>query len=290
VSISGSIRENMGDNLAKTDLISLLMSCYISDDPEHFDLALHSIATQTVLPGEFVLVCDGPLTDKHNNIIKKYETIFIDHGVDFKICKLSVNVGLGLALKAGAELCSKKYFMRMDSDDVSRKERVQRLLYAIAEYPDVDVLGAQINETNFTCPRLDRLREVPINEDKLIKFSRLRNPVNHVTAIIKRNSYELVGGYEGVRYFEDYFLWLKLLSSGCCIKNLQEVHVDVRVTELASRRIGLNYAVSEFKFISKAVLRGYVTICDGLKFCVVRLPTRFLTNRFYDMIMRAVRK
>lgn len=276
--------------MAKTDLISLLMSCYISDDPEHFDLALHSIASQTVLPGEIVLVCDGPLTVTHNNIIKKYVLIFENHEVEFKLCKLSVNVGLGLALKAGAEVCSNKYLMRMDSDDISRKERVQRLLYAIIEYPDVDVLGAQINETNFTCRRLDRLRTVPINEEELIEFSRLRNPVNHVTALIKRASYEGVGGYEGVRYFEDYFLWLKLLSSGCRIKNLQEVHVDVRVTELASRRTGLNYAIFEFKFISKAVLSGYLTVYDGLKFCIVRLPTRFLPNRFYNLVMYALRK
>ena len=40
-----------------------------------------------------------------------------------------------------------------------------------------------------------------------------RNPINHVTVMFKKDSILEVGNYENLPYFEDYYLWCKLIKS-----------------------------------------------------------------------------
>lgn len=51
---------------------SVAMSVYNGDIPEHFETALSSIVHQTVPPDEIVLVVDGPVNPKIQEIIEKY--------------------------------------------------------------------------------------------------------------------------------------------------------------------------------------------------------------------------
>ena len=48
---------------------SVLMPIYYKEKPEYFETAIRSVMSQTILPNEIVLVCDGPLTDELNNKI-----------------------------------------------------------------------------------------------------------------------------------------------------------------------------------------------------------------------------
>lgn len=52
---------------------SVAMSVYNGDNPEHFDIALASIINQTIPPDEIVLVVDGPINQKLQKIIEKYQ-------------------------------------------------------------------------------------------------------------------------------------------------------------------------------------------------------------------------
>ena len=51
---------------------SVLMTVYKKEDPLFFDQAIQSILKQTVVSDDFVLVCDGELTNALNNVIKKH--------------------------------------------------------------------------------------------------------------------------------------------------------------------------------------------------------------------------
>ena len=48
---------------------SVLMSVYYKDQPVFFRIAMESIWEQSVPTDDFVLVCDGPLTDELNSVI-----------------------------------------------------------------------------------------------------------------------------------------------------------------------------------------------------------------------------
>ena len=48
---------------------SVLMSVYAKEKPEFLKQAIQSIQNQTVKTTDFVLVCDGPLTDELEAVI-----------------------------------------------------------------------------------------------------------------------------------------------------------------------------------------------------------------------------
>ena len=56
-----------------------------------------------------------------------------------------------------------------------------------------------------------------------------RNPMNHVTACIKRTALQQCGGYQTLLLLEDYYLWLNMIASGCKLANINESLVYVRV-------------------------------------------------------------
>ena len=89
---------------------SVLMSIYSKENPAFFDLSLNSIlCEQTIIPNEFVLVCDGPLNEELEKVIEKYLTLYPDI---LKIYRLEENGGLGEALQYGLTKCSKQETVR----------------------------------------------------------------------------------------------------------------------------------------------------------------------------------
>lgn len=266
------------------------MSCYIKDNPSYLQEALESIADQNILPREFVLVCDGPLTDTLNTLIHEFETVFLQAGVEFKIIRLENNVGLGGALSIGSKFCSEDYIVRMDSDDISTKTRINDLYLAVKSDPDADVIGAQIEEFNKKIHDLGRKRLVPKSTSEIKKFARFRNPMNHVTVCIKRLTLEKVGGYEDMLWHEDYFLWLKMLNSGAKLVNLPVINVFVRVDDLSVRRSGWNYFRAEMSFIIASFKRGYITFFNGFFYIFSRAFVRLAPSSLIYIVYKFLRK
>ena len=50
---------------------SVLMSVYYKENPDFLNASIESMLNQTVKPGEFVFVCDGPLTEDLDEVIEK---------------------------------------------------------------------------------------------------------------------------------------------------------------------------------------------------------------------------
>lgn len=55
-----------------TDNYSVLMSVYYKEEPEYLKEAIDSILNQTVKTDDFVIVCDGPLTEGLDKVIADY--------------------------------------------------------------------------------------------------------------------------------------------------------------------------------------------------------------------------
>ena len=88
-------------------LYSVLMAVYALADPDHFDRALESMFTQTLPPDEFVLVCDGPLTDRLDEIIAG--------NVPGALCRvLNINTG-SLAVEAGIKMMLARFYRQEPS-------------------------------------------------------------------------------------------------------------------------------------------------------------------------------
>ena len=122
---------------------SVLMSTYKNDDARFLEQALSSLANQTVMFQDLVLVCDGPISDSLNSVISHWSEHF---GSSMNIIRLSENCGLGRALQHGLPLCACEYVARMDSDDISSEDRCEKQLKAFTEDPSLSVVSGTIEE------------------------------------------------------------------------------------------------------------------------------------------------
>ena len=57
---------------------SVLMSVYAGEKPEYLRESLESMYSQTYPAADFVLVCDGKLTEKLDETVKEYENKYPD--------------------------------------------------------------------------------------------------------------------------------------------------------------------------------------------------------------------
>ena len=109
---------------------SVLMSVYKKENPEYLKTAIDSMLNQSVATNDFVLVCDGPLTDSLDEVISNFEKT--NPGL-FNVVRLPENKGLALALNEGITHCKNEIVARMDSDDFSKPDRIEKQLKAMDE-------------------------------------------------------------------------------------------------------------------------------------------------------------
>ena len=191
---------------------SVLMSVYYKENPEWLRISIDSMLNQTVFPSEFVLVEDGPLTEELNRVIGKYEKKYKNL---FKIIKLEKNQGLGPALKIGVENCSNEYIARMDSDDYSVPERVEKELLIFKKIPELGMVGTNVVEFIDTPQNIISYVILPETNNEIIKFSKKRNPFRHPSIMFKKAAILGAGNYREYYLCEDYDMWLRMIRAGC---------------------------------------------------------------------------
>lgn len=269
--------------------ISVLMSVYIKDDAGFFEEALESVFSQADKLFQMVLVCDGKITPEQDEIIARYTISFSRKGLDFKNPRLKENGGLGEALQFGSRYCRGDYIARMDSDDICSPDRFEKTHLLISKFPSADVIGAQIEEFKKTPGDLGVKRIVPTSTNDIFTYSKLRNPMNHVSTCIKRESLEAVNGYEHVLWHEDYYLWVKMLDKGMELINSSDVNVFVRVHDIGGRRSGLAYLKSELNFLNKCYELGFFSTFNTIRYITPRVFIRFLPSRMLSYLYRFLR-
>ncbi len=267
---------------------SLLLSVYSKERPSYLDEALYSIEMQTLPPSEIVLVKDGFLTAKLDEVIEKH----IEYSeIEYKILALKVNLGLGGALNAGVESCSHAWIARMDSDDIACPERFEKQCAFLESHPDIDLLGGWICEFVDDSSDCNRERRVPLVHDSIVRFANYRNPINHVTVLFKKSAVKDVGGYLEMQGFEDYYLWMRMLKYRKHFANLPEVLVRVRVgNDMISRRQGWEYAKNELALEKAAYQIEFWTALDLLRNFFVRFLPRllpvFVVEKLYNLLRK----
>ena len=207
---------------------SVLMSVYKNDDPDFLKIALESIYDQqTRKPDEVVVVFDGPLSERLYAVLDEFKK---GREEVVKYYPQEVNRGLGEALRIGSELCTGDYILRMDSDDISDKERFAKQIAYVEAHPEIDAVGTDIAEFNQD-PFSEEMRTriCPAEHEDIVNMCKKRNPMNHVTACIKKSSLMKAGGYQTLLLLEDYLLWINMICAGCKLANINESLVYVRV-------------------------------------------------------------
>ena len=266
---------------------SVLMSVYAKDNPVYLDQAIRSMFDQDLPFGELVLVCDGPVPDEIDRIISEWEKMLNNRLV---VLRLSENMGLGSALNMGLARCSCEYVARMDSDDLSRPYRCGLLLTKLIEN-NLDLVGGAIEEFTSVPGDLGAIRRVPCEYDSILNRIKTRNPFNHVSVVFKKSTVEKVGGYQHYAWMEDYWLWARMIASGCRCANIEDVVVDVRTGNgMYQRRSNVAYLKSQLNFFRDLRRLGLIGRLDQLcaslsRSLVTVLPTKMVKS-VYNLLLR----
>lgn len=241
-------------NTTKYPAYSVCMSVYKNDNPTHFLSALRSMAQQTVVPAEIVLVVDGPVTESLETVIqlftKEYRTL--------KVVRFANNQGLAKARQAAVTQTTQHIIAVMDSDDIAVPNRIELQIQYLLQHPETDVVGGQIEEFIDTPNNIVGKRIVPCSHEELMQYMKARCPFNHVTILVKKSALVQAGGYIDWHYNEDYYLWIRMALANCRFANLPDTLVRVRVgKEMYKRRGGWKYFKSE-RGIQRLMLQKHI--------------------------------
>ena len=265
--------------------VTVLMSVYYRENPLYLEECLESLKVQTLPPSEIVIVEDGPLTEQLYQVLDLWGTI-----LPIRRVKLEINSGLGVALNRGLEACENELVARMDTDDVCHPSRIEKQVEVFTQ-SNVDICGSWISEFEQNCDIIASFRKTPRSHDEIVRFSHLKNPMNHPSVMYKKSVVMGVGGYDDVLFFEDYHLWLKLIDNGARFYNLEEVLVYMRAgLSQLSRRSGKSYALSELRFFRKIKSDGLLSSFQVLVGILTRVPLRLLPKKYLAILYRKLRE
>lgn len=207
-----------------TPKISVIMSVYNTRET-WLRKAIESILNQTFNNFEFIIILDCP-TDDSYKIIKEYA----DSDSRILTVENKENVGLTKSLNRALKLAKGKYIARMDSDDISLPERLQKQWDYMEQNSNVVVLGSKIccfGSNNYIEGRSFS------NQDRFkVKMLFGNVGVPHPTAFIRRSILDEhnISYTEKIKKGQDYKLWTDLMWFGDILE-LDEVLLLYRIHE-----------------------------------------------------------
>lgn len=229
-------------------MISVIMSTY-KEDERLLRESIESILNQTYRDFEYIIILDYPDNDVHKSVIEEYA--LKDDRIHFYINEK--NMGLTDSLNRGLSLCHGEYIARMDADDISLPNRLERQLKYL-EKNHYDLIGGITEMINENGSLLYSIKSVPTDPKKINKALRYSQCIAHPTWLGKKEVFEKNAGYRHMPLCEDYDFTLRAVLNGFVISNLNEAVLKYRMTSNSISRSNLfeqylymSYITNEYK-------------------------------------------
>lgn len=186
----------------KTPKISVIMPTLNAE--KYLKKAIDSILNQTFKNFEFIIIDDNS-TDNTIKIIKNYKDKRI------KLIK-GKNKGIASALNLGIKHSKGEYIARMDADDISLPQRLEKQIQFMDQHSEIGICGANVIPLTDD-PKYKSWGNWLKTEPKVIDI--LSNVAFcHPTVILRKSTILKNGLYykEGLRYTEDQELWFRAIK------------------------------------------------------------------------------
>lgn len=274
----------MDEGLEKMEDYSVLMSVYQGENPSHFQESIQSMLDQTILTNDFVLVCDGPLTDELDNVI---ENFLIEHPLLFQIIRLDQNKGLGNALNIGLAYCKNNLVARMDSDDIALPDRCELELLEFSKNDALDIVSGTILEFQHDPNHITVAKYLPETNLDIHAYAKRRCPFNHPCVMYRKRSVLEAGGYIDFPLFEDYHLWIRMLENGAIGYNIQSPLLLMRANSaMYHRRGGISYVKKIMLFRNYMLKSGFCSKEDYFYTLLGHMTVSLVPNKIREKIYR----
>lgn len=229
-------------------MISVIMSTY-KEDERLLRESIESILNQTYRDFEYIIILDYPDNDVHKSVIEEYA--LKDDRIHFYINEK--NMGLTDSLNRGLSLRHGEYIARMDADDISLPDRLERQMKYL-EKNHYDLIGGITEMINENGSLLYSIKSVPTDPKKINKALRYSQCIAHPTWLGRKEVFEKNAGYRHMPLCEDYDFTLRAVLNGFVVSNLNEPVLKYRMTSNSISRSNLfeqylymSYITNEYK-------------------------------------------
>jgi glycosyltransferase involved in cell wall biosynthesis len=193
--------------------------------------SVDSILSQTYQDVELVVVDDGSTDDSlaYLNSLSDPRLKVIQGG----------RLGRGKALNLGLRHCKGTYIAINDADDISYPDRIEKQVQFLEEHKDHVLVGSLSYFMDHNAGEKIVHKKRPLTDEGIKEALTKGQPIQHVTAMIRKEAILTAGGYnENISFLFDRDLFLKLGRLGR-LANLSEPLVEVGHHE--SRFFYFNY-------------------------------------------------
>lgn len=215
--------------------------------------AIRSCLNQTLDDFELLLIVNGIRADELAPSLQEL------YGHDTRVRVIGTPIHLlNFSLSLGLHLARAPLVARMDADDVSAPERLERQVAFMKCHPSVAVLGSAYELMDAHGHVHGRISP-PTTDREIRNRMHFRNPICHPSVMLRRQVILKVGGYLGGKNAEDYDLWIRLaLDANWQFANMSEVLLSYNVSpEGAARRSRTAYSN-----VAGAQLRNFLLTRD----------------------------
>lgn len=202
--------------------VSIVMGVYNCKDKEALFRSVKSMIKQTFTDWEFIIVNDG---SKDETALVLDDLAKLDNRII--ITGYKNNRGLAYALNHGISVAKGEYIARMDDDDISRKDRLEKQVSYLDGHAATDFVGSIVNVFNKDgIWGVLKMPEYPSKNDFLWNI-----PFIHPSMVFRKRVFDNCK-YSTDRVnlrCEDYTLVMDLYSQGFKGYNFQEALLDYYV-------------------------------------------------------------
>ena len=248
-------------------VVSVIMATF-NEPVRYIKESIESILNQTFTNFEFIIIDDStnPETIEAINSYAEDDRIII--------IREKSRMGFTRALNEGLKMAKGQFIVRMDGDDISLKNRLEKQLEYLISHKEIDILGGNmliINESGTVVSQ----RNYPTNGLSLQFSAIFRSPVAHPTVMFRRSIVENHLFYdETFTKAEDTEYWFRLRNKGFTIANLPVNLLRFRISgDLAKKR-----SYEHFSYNFKARYKNF-----SWKYFYVDIPS-ILATRCYVFI------
>lgn len=196
--------------------VSIIMSSYNPRIPERIFGAVGSLSSQTLTDWELILFDDG--SDEAGAELLRQASELDDR---IRLFRSEENRGLAHGLNRCLDHASGAYIARMDDDDLSEPERLEKQVRYLQEHPEVDWLGTRA--MLFDDDGVWGVHDAPEQPGPgdYLPYS----PFIHPSVMFRAESLRRAGGYRDLpltRRCEDYELFMRMTAMGMRGRNLPD--------------------------------------------------------------------
>ncbi|WP_262916872.1 glycosyltransferase [Bacteroides acidifaciens] len=250
--------------------VSIIMATYNCESTLRG--SIDSILHQSYKDWEFV-ICDDCSKDSTFSILKEYEQKYPGK---FVILQNEKNLKLSFSLNHCLDNCKGDYIARMDGDDISVENRLERQVQFLDEHPEYALVGTSMLPFNEKGDRPIRYAKPEPNKNDMLN----RSPFFHATIMMRKEAYNMIDRYlvsKRTTRAQDYDMWFRFFARGLKGYNLQEPLYRVleddnairrrtfktRCHEVQTRLIGyrlLNYPLYKYIYAFKPILAAITPV------------------------------